>query len=108
MNNKVVEWLCIGFLALLVVAAILAPWIAPKPPGAISLGERLRPPALFAGRTATNVLGSDNLGRDILTRVLYRARISLMVAFIKVVISGAAGTLIGHVAGYYRGPIDTL
>jgi peptide/nickel transport system permease protein len=93
------------FAALLVVfavAAILAPWIAPADPARQSLLARLRPPGATVG-ALTFWLGSDELGRDLLSRVLYGARASLIVALLSVTVSGALGTLLGVLAGHFRG-----
>ena len=93
------------FAALLVVfalAAILAPWIAPADPARQSLLARLRPPGATVG-PLTFWLGSDELGRDLLSRVLYGARASLIVALLSVTVSGAVGTLLGVLAGHFRG-----
>jgi peptide/nickel transport system permease protein len=86
----------IGFIVVLVVVALLAPVIAPYEPQAIDVRNRLSPP------TAANLLGTDGFGRDILSRMLYGARLSLLVSFLVVVAATVSGTLIGIVAGYFR------
>ena len=87
----------------LVVAGALAPWIAPYNPNAQDLGLALKPPQwLFA----PHVLGTDAVGRDILSRLFYGARISLVIAVMVVVISGVVGVGLGAVSGYFAGMVD--
>lgn len=99
----------IGFaiLLLVLVVAILAPWIAPFDPNAQNLLARLKPP-VFAGGTWTHVLGTDHLGRDLLSRVMYGARVSLFVGFSTALIAGLIGTAVGILAGYYEGLLRTV
>jgi peptide/nickel transport system permease protein len=86
-------------LVIIVSAAILAPWIVPYPPNAMEFG-RLQPP------NATNWFGTDHLGRDVFSRVIYGARISLPYAALLVVLEMILGTVLGALAGYFRGWID--
>ena len=79
------------------LAAVLAPWITPYPPDTVNVAGRLAAPS------AAHWLGTDELGRDVLTRIVYGARTSLTVGFTVVLIGGAAGTLVGAVAAYARG-----
>ena len=79
------------------LAAAFAPWVAPYPPNVVKVAGRLAAPS------AAHWLGTDELGRDVLTRVIYGARISLSVGFAVVLIAGAFGTLLGAVAAYARG-----
>ncbi len=85
-----------------IVAALAAPWIAPLDPARQSLLARLRAPGTTVGGI-TYWLGSDELGRDLLSRVIYGARASLTVALLSVIVSGAFGTALGVLAGYFRG-----
>jgi peptide/nickel transport system permease protein len=87
-------------IAALVACALLAPWLAPQDPAYIDLPSRLTPPS------GAHWLGADELGRDILSRVLYGARISMLVGVSVVVLSLTLGLIIGSVAGYYGGRID--
>jgi len=87
---------------LLILAALLAPWLAPQPPSVQSLEQRLLPPAPH------HLFGTDELGRDILARTLYGARISLLVGFSVVLGAGLAGLAVGSVAGYFGGWIDRV
>jgi peptide/nickel transport system permease protein len=89
-------------LAAFLFAAIFAPLIAPADPATIDLNHRLAPP------TAAHWLGADELGRDILSRILYGARLSLTVAVSVVACSLFLGILLGGIAGYYGGVLDTM
>ena len=91
------------FLLMLFTAmALLAPWLAPANPAAIDLVHRLAPPS------ATHWFGTDELGRDILSRVIFGARLSLLVSVSVVACSLSVGILLGGIAGYYGGAIDTV
>ena len=83
-----------------VIFAVFAPWIAPKDPAAIDLAARLD------AASHAHWFGTDELGRDILSRVIYGARISLLVGSSVVLTSLALGLIIGSIAGYYGGAID--
>ncbi|HXJ87005.1 MAG TPA: ABC transporter permease [Candidatus Binatia bacterium] len=82
------------------VFALFAPWIAPRDPAAIDLPGRLTPPS------HRHWFGTDELGRDILSRVIYGARISMMVGSCVVAVSLALGLIIGSIAGFYGGAVD--
>jgi peptide/nickel transport system permease protein len=97
-----------GFLLLLVLVAVFAPWIAPHDPAAQSLTDRLVPPAWSAGGSWDHPLGTDNLGRDVLSRLMIGARVSLVVGVVVVVVAGAVGTLLGVVAGYSGGRTNSV
>ena len=88
---------------LLVFVGTLAPWISPYDPNGQNLAIVLRPPDWLSG---THVLGTDAVGRDILSRLFYGARISLVIAVMVVIISGVAGIGLGAVSGYFAGKID--
>lgn len=96
------------FLLLLVLAAIFAPLIAPYDPAAQSLRERLDPPFWLAGGSWAHILGTDNLGRDVLSRIIYGARTSLTVGLCVVAIAGSFGVTIGLVAAYVGGRVDSF
>ena len=90
-----------GFvLLLLAVTAVAAPWLAPYDPLQVSLPEALLPPS------AAHLLGTDQLGRDVLSRLIYGTRISLLIGFIAVGISVLVGTTVGAAAGFYGGWLD--
>jgi peptide/nickel transport system permease protein len=93
-----------GVILLLAVAAALgAHRLAPYDPLAQSLVARLKPPGAQAPPGSVHWLGTDGLGRDVLSRLIYGARVSLAVAALAVVVSGTVGVVIGVLAGYYRG-----
>jgi peptide/nickel transport system permease protein len=94
-------------LLLFVLMAAGAPLLAPADPAHQSLLARLRPPGTSIAGT-THWLGTDELGRDLLSRVLYGARVSLLVAFLSVCVSGSVGTLLGMLAGFRRGVTEAL
>lgn len=99
------RWWPVGIIALVVLVAILAPWLAPYDPNQQNLLGRLKPPGTVS-RSFHYWLGSDELGRDLLSRVIHGARISLIVAFASVVLSGVVGTTLGMIAGYRRGWVE--
>ena len=92
-----------GIMLALVVVGALAPWIAPFDPNAQNLALALKPPEWLFG---VHVLGTDPLGRDILSRLFYGARVSLVIAVMVVLISGVVGIGLGAVSGYFAGTID--
>lgn len=89
-------------VGILVVVGLLAPLLAPHDPTAIHASDGLKPPS------ATYLLGTDNLGRDILSRIMYAARTSLVVALGSVLVAGAIGAPLGLIAGYAGGKIDSV
>jgi peptide/nickel transport system permease protein len=93
---------------LLVLPGIFAPQLAPHNPIKGSLSARLKPPAWVAGGSITYPLGTDKVGRDILSRIIYGARVSLSVSIVAIVVSGAIGVTLGLIAGYFGGKIDAL
>jgi peptide/nickel transport system permease protein len=94
-------------LAIILASALAAPILAPHDPLAQNTRERLLPP-IWEGGKASNLLGTDSLGRDVLSRLLYGGRVSLLVGFLTVAISGSAGLLVGLVSGYVGGWIDRI
>jgi peptide/nickel transport system permease protein len=90
-------------LVLAVVGALLAPWLAPHDPAAVSLSLRLQPPL-----TPAYFLGTDALGQDVLSRVIFGARVSLLVGFCAVLISGTLGVILGLISGFFGGWIDAV
>ncbi len=92
----------------IIFAAIFAPQITSHNPETGSLRQRLIPPAWQEGGQLDYLLGTDSQGRDLLTRIIFGARISLLVGILTVAISVAIGTGLGAVAGYYRGRLDTI
>lgn len=97
------------FLFLLVVfAAVCAPWIAPYDPLEQVLEDSKIPPAWNVGGSWKHPLGTDNLGRDIFSRIIYGSRVSLTVGFFGVLIAATLGMIIGAIAGYLGGRVDSI
>jgi peptide/nickel transport system permease protein len=97
----------LAFVALVLVAA-LAPLLVPHDPYAGDLANRLRPPAWLPGGRFTNLLGTDVLGRDLFSRLLIGARVSLLVAIVSVTCATLFGSALGVAAGYAGGWVDSL
>jgi dipeptide transport system permease protein len=95
-------------LGLLTLAAVLAPLIAPHPPNGQYRDAILLPPAWAEGGRAAFLLGTDQVGRDILSRLLYGARFSLFIGVVVVAIALTGGIVIGLIAGFFRGWVDTV
>ncbi len=95
-------------LFFLVIPAVFAPLVAPHDPLKGSLSKRLKPPAWAEGGSIEYPLGTDKMGRDLLSRMIYGARISLLVSFMTVIVGGSMGTALGLISGYFGGKIDTL
>ena len=93
-------------LALIMLLALLAPFIAPEDPYAQDLARRLIPPIWYEKGGWAHLFGTDNLGRDYLSRAIYGARISLLIGVSVMAISGVIGTALGLTAGYYGSRID--
>ncbi len=94
-------------LVVVVILAIFADQVAPYGPLAVDLSVRLEPPVLFGG-TLDHPLGTDDLGRDILSRVIHGARISLLLAGASIALGAVVGTTAGLIAGYVRGFVDVI
>lgn len=101
-------WLSAAWLGMLVLAALLAPWIAPKDPLAQDLFLGRLPPVWMAGHEPGYLLGTDSLGRDVLSRILHGARIALLVALVAGTVTCVLGAALGLMAGYLRGWVDVL
>jgi peptide/nickel transport system permease protein len=96
-----------GFVLLLVVVAAAAPLLAPHDPVRQSLRARLAAPTLAAPDGKAHLLGTDHLGRDVLSRAIFGARVSLLVGFAAVLVGGVVGAALGLIAGFRPGWIDT-
>jgi peptide/nickel transport system permease protein len=94
-------------LGILVIIALFAPIIAPHDPYAQSLMNRMQSP-VFLGGTWEHPLGTDHLGRDYLSRLIYGARVSLVIGTVAALISGTIGTILGVSAGYFGGRVDAV
>ncbi len=97
-----------GFILLLLLVAIFAPFLAPKDPLEQDLMLGTLPPAGYAGAEPGYWLGTDDLGRDVLSRVLYGTRVALTVAFVAAGLAGLIGTALGLIAGWYGGWADRI
>ena len=95
-------------LAGLVICGLAAPLLVPFDPQEQRLESRLQAPAWMGGRARANLLGTDNLGRDILSRIVYGSRISLLVGATTVVLAGLVGCFLGAVAGYFGKRVDEV
>ena len=98
----------VALIAALVFMALAAPLLAPHDPTAQDLRARLKPPVWFAKGTWNHVLGTDHLGRDVLSRVIYGSRVSLLVGSAVVLLAGTFGVVMGLVAGYRGGRTDSF
>lgn len=98
----------VAILLLVLLAAVAAPWVAPNDPFAIKLIQRLKPPGYTSSAGITSWLGTDSLGRDVFSRLIYGARVSLSVGLAAVVISGTVGLLVGLLSGYFGGWVDDV
>lgn len=112
MNNKRRRsnwpfYIPVAGLVVIILIAVFAPWIAPYEPTAQSLSDRLLPP-VFSGGTWDHPLGTDDLGRDLLSRIIYGARVSIVVGLLAVVVRMVAGVVIGLIAGYFGGPVRSI
>jgi peptide/nickel transport system permease protein len=97
-----------GFLLALALIAVFAPWIAPKNPLEQDLMSASLPPAGFAEAAPGFYLGTDDLGRDVLSRLVFGARIALTVSLISAALAGLVGSVLGLLAGFYGGIVDRV
>ena len=98
----------IAIIVVMALMAIFAELIAPYNPEIGVLGERFKPPAWVAGGSDKYLLGTDHLGRDVLSRLIFGARVSLVVGFTAVIFAGVIGTLLGIMSGYLGGWVDQV
>ncbi|MFN7979118.1 MAG: ABC transporter permease [Vicinamibacterales bacterium] len=98
--------LAVAILAVVALVAAAAPWLSPADPNRQDLAARLAPPMTASAVSGTYVLGSDGLGRDVLSRLVYGARVSLLVGLAAIAVGGVLGVLAGLCAGYFGGRID--
>jgi peptide/nickel transport system permease protein len=96
------------FLLVMILVAMLGPWIVPHDPNAQDLLRRLQPPGWVRGGSWVHVLGTDQLGRDVFSRIIMGARTSLLVGFTTVTLGLVLGTSVGIVAGFFEGVLDRL
>lgn len=106
--QRVVDIAALVALLLIVLAAVIGPELMSQDPEIGQLGDALQPPAWADGGSAEHVLGTDHLGRDVLTRLLYGARISLVVSVVAIVVGGIVGATVGALAGFRGGIVEAL
>ncbi len=92
----------------LIVVAIFAPWLEPHNPLTLTIRDRLMPPAWYAAGSSTHLLGTDNVGRDVFSRMIHSARITVVVVLISLGTGMVIGSLLGLVAGYFGGVMDEV
>lgn len=99
----------VGLLILttFLISALFAPYISPHDPFDQDLSRRLKPPG-WNGKGAYHILGTDQLGRDILSRIIHGARITLFVGFVCAIIASIVGSFLGVISGYFGGKIDSI
>ena len=95
-------------VSLFILTAIFAPLLSPHNPNETALYDQLKPPLWHENGTTKNILGTDQLGRDLLSRLIYGARVSLMVSVFSVGLAFTLGTFLGALAGYYKGKLDSI
>ena len=95
-------------IVIIIASAIFAPLLSPADPNFINLSQRLVPPVWQAETGSNQILGTDSLGRDLLSRIIYGSRISMFVGLMAVLLGGGVGMLIGLIAGYKEGWFDNV
>jgi peptide/nickel transport system permease protein len=100
--------MAVAILLGLLIVAIFADALAPSNPEVGRLGERFRPPAWQTDGSARNLLGTDHIGRDVLSRLIYGTRVSMIVGLTAVIVAGIVGTVLGILSGYLGGWVDQL
>ena len=98
----------LAIITLIVLTALLANVLTPYSPTDISLSKRLKPPFWEKGGSLAHPLGTDPMGRDLLTRMIYGARVSLVVGFLGLLVGGGVGAALGMIAGYAGGRVDAF
>ncbi len=98
----------IAIIVITALVAIFAEQIAPHNPEVGLLGERFKPPAWQTGGSEKYLLGTDHLGRDVLSRLIFGARVSMIVGFMAVIVAGVIGTGLGIISGYLGGWVDQV
>ncbi len=96
----------LAIVVLVLLMALFAPWIAPYPPDLTNNAAFLKPPAWQEGGSRAYLLGTDAIGRDILSRLMHGARLSLVIGIAVVTLSVVVGTVLGLVAGYFKGILE--
>ncbi len=101
-------WFALAIFPVLLVCAVGGEALLPHDPNGLDLGLAFQPPAWLAGGSWAYPLGTDNMGRDLLSRIMAGTRISLVVALYAILISGGIGTAAGMLAGYFGGRLDAF
>ncbi len=101
-------WAALGVIAVVLICAAGGEALLPQDPGDLDLGAAFRPPFWLDGGDLATPLGADNLGRDILSRIMAGARVTVIVAFYAILLSGSLGALIGMIAGFFGGWVDQV
>jgi len=101
-------WIPVIIISVIALVAIFADVIAPYNPEIGVLGDRFRPPAWQAGGSQAHLLGTDHVGRDVLSRLIFGARVSMVVGFTAVIVAGLIGTGLGILSGYLGGWVDQV
>lgn len=108
LRGRGVPWFSVVFLLLLLVAALGEQQLAPYDPNGMDLANAFKPPGWSAGGSLAHLLGTDNMGRDIFSRIIAGARVSVSVALYVIVLSGGIGAAVGLVSGYFGGWVDAV
>ena len=106
MTIKGFPWLSAAILLAVLIAAFVGDALAPFDPNGLDLDASFKPPFWQEGGSIEHLLGTDNLGRDVLSRIIGGANVSMVVAFYAIVFSGGIGGLIGMISGYFGGIVD--
>lgn len=93
-------------MLVIVITAVAAPWLAPYSPIEVDITHRLGPPAWMEGGKVQHLLGTDQIGRDLLSRMIYGGRVSLLIGVFAVLVSSSIGVLLGLAAGYFGPRVD--
>ena len=101
-------WIPTAILATIALVAVFANVLAPYNPEVGVLGDRFRPPAWQTGGSEAHLLGTDHVGRDVLSRLIFGARVSMVVGFTAVIVAGILGTALGILSGYLGGWVDQV
>jgi len=101
-------WIPAIIISIIALVAVFADFLAPYNPEIGVLGDRFRPPAWQAGGSEAYLLGTDHVGRDVLSRLIFGARVSVVVGFTAVIVAGLIGTTLGILSGYLGGWVDQV
>src|SRR5437879_3220380 len=107
-RSRELPWVPGVILGALVIAAVFAPYLAPQSPTEGDITQKLIPPVWMERGDWEHPLGTDRFGRDVLSRVIYGSRISLLVSLIAIGVAGTLGTVLGLISGYRGGLTDTI